>query len=578
MAHARSRSYRIGLTLALVASGAGVGLGLAPAGAQITAVKGSAYGVSANITLFGGAQTVAPTPTISLPPGGTNSAPSGSVKFGPATLFTSGQITVSSQGSVSGGSVTSSSTVNNITNTAGEIISAASAASTCTASGTGVTGSTTITNGVLQTDSGDDAAGDVHPATNAAIPTNPAPNTSMDGHIHVNGSTDTFTVVFNEQLTNADGSLTVNAIHEKLHGPTAIGDVIIGQSVCGVTGTAATTSTTAAGATTTTVAGATTTSSTATSTSTTATTATTTTLAAATTTTGATTTTAAGGTTTSSTLGTTTALSGGAYGYFASVGLFGGAPATRGPDPQVTLPPGGSTPLTASAPSGLAQYGPAQVFTSGRIDVSTEGTAGATPSVKSSASLSNVGPGPFVAATLGSTCSASSSGATGSATLSGGKLTTSEGTNLDSDADDTVIDLPANPAVNASFTGKIETVGDTFRLVLNEQTTTNGGITVNAAHFYLLGPTAVGEVIIGQSRCGSTTSTISAGGGGGTTGAGSGGGGGGLSSTGAEVARVFAVGLVLLMAGATTTFGVQGAMERHPALRRRMPWPTRRFF
>lgn len=575
MAHARSRSGTMGLTLALVVAGAGVGFGLAPAGAQITAVKGSAYGVSANITLFGGAQTVAPTPTITLPPGGTNSAPSGSVKFGPATLFTSGQITVSSQGSVSGGSVTSSSTVNNITSDAGEIITAASAASTCTASGTGVSGSTTITSGVLQTDSGDDAAGDVHPATTAPIPTNPAPNTSMDGHIHVNGTTDTFTVVFNEQVTNADGSLTVNAIHEKLHGPTAIGDLIVGQSVCGVTGTAATTSTTAAGATTTTVAAATTTSSTATTSTTAA--STTTTLAAATTTTGATTTTAASATTTSSTVGTTTALSGGAYGYFASVGLFGGAPATRGPDPQVTLPSGGSsTPITGSAPSGLAQYGPAQVFTSGRIDVSTEGTAGATPSVKSSASLTDVGPGPFVAATLSSTCSASSSGATGSATLSGGKLTTSEGTNLDSETDDTVIDLPANPAANASFTGKIETVGDTFRLVLNEQTTSTGGITVNAAHFYLLGPTAVGEVIIGQSRCGATTSTISAAGTGGTTGAGSGG--SGLSSTGAEVARLFAVGLVLLVLGATTTFWVQGAVERHPTLRRRMPWPTRRFF
>lgn len=207
--------------------------------------------------------------------------------------------------------------------------------------------------------------------------------------------------------------------------------------------------------------------------------------------------------------------------------------------------------------------------------MSTEGTGGANPSVKSSASVANVGPGPLVAATLSSTCSASPLGATGSVSVSGGKLTTSEGSNLASDADDTVVTLPASPAANTSFTGKIETVGDSFRLVLNEQTTSAGGITVNAAHLFLLGPTATGDVIIGQSRCGATTSAVSAGGGG--TGTVAGAGGSALGRTGADVGRLSALGMVLLLVGATTTFWMRGAVERHPALRR-MPWSTRRFF
>jgi hypothetical protein len=196
--------------------------------------------------------------------------------------------------------------------------------------------------------------------------------------------------------------------------------------------------------------------------------------------------------------------------------------------------------------------------------------------VKSSASVADVGPGPLVATTLGSTCSATSSGATGSATVTGGKLTISEGTNLDSDADDTVVNLPANPGANATFTGKIETVGDTFRLVLNEQTTSAGGITVNAAHIFLLGPTAVGDVIIGQSRCGATTSAVGGGSSGGTTSAG--GGGAQVASTGVEVFRLVALGLFLLAIGAATTVTVKGAVARYPALGRRMPWSRRRFF
>ncbi|MDQ2826817.1 MAG: hypothetical protein M3Y04_07650, partial [Actinomycetota bacterium] len=156
-------------------------------------------------------------------------------------------------------------------------------------------------------------------------------------------------------------------------------------------------------------------------------------------------------------------------------------------------------------------------------------------------------------------------------------LTTSEGTNLDSAADDTIVDLPANPAPNTSFTAKLETVGDTFRVVLNEQMTSAGSITVNAIHMYLLGPTAVGEAIIGQSRCSITTTAAASGtttGGGAATGAS----GGSLSSTGTDAFRLFVFALLLLAGGSTTSFWAnrRWGRQRGPVGRSRsMPWPKR---
>ena len=67
---------------------------------------------------------------------------------------------------------------------------------------------------------------------------------------------------------------------------------------------------------------------------------------------------------------------GSAYGYFLSVRLFGGDLMTSGPAPTVTLPsPGGSAAaVTATAANGVASAGPARFFTSGQLDVSTQGT------------------------------------------------------------------------------------------------------------------------------------------------------------------------------------------------------------
>ena len=570
MAKARFRANRIGVLVALVVAGVLSGAGVLPAAAQVTGVRGSAFGYQLlNVNLFGGTlNNVGPVPTVSLPAGGaaiplTATAASGNASVDPATFFTSGQLDVSTQGTTASGQVTSSARIANLNTSQAEVFTASLVTSTCTASSTGVTGSTSITGGTLQTDSGDDNPGNSipdHAAATVPVPANPAPNTTISGHIHVGNATDSFTYVFNEQIRNADGSITVNAAHQHLLGDIARGDLIIGQSVCGVTGAPAATTTTIAGATTTTTPGATTT----TVAGTTTTAAPTTTTIAATTTVPATTTTIGG------TPGT---VGGGAYGFFTSVALFGGAPASRGPAPTVTLPAGGSaSPLTATAPSGSAQFGPATLFTSDQLDVSTQGTPGGT--VTSSATVANTnksGQEQLTATKISSTCSASASGASGSATLTGAKLVTSLGANLDSDADDVVVQLPANPAPNTSFNGKIENVGDTFRVVVNEQVASSGSITVNAVHLFLLGPTAVGDLIIGQSRCALTAATT----GGGGTGSTSTGGGNQVATTGTDALRMVELALLLVAIGSTVTRGsrrLRGG-RRRPV--RSMPWARR---
>ncbi|HUQ62751.1 MAG TPA: hypothetical protein VM121_03240 [Acidimicrobiales bacterium] len=149
----------------------------------------------------------------------------------------SGPISVSTQGTAAGGSVTSSVEIGRRVPTdaasPGGIgpgpIQADEAHATCTATEKGVTGSTSFTNGILYTSTNPDGGG----ATQEPIPDNPPPNYTRSATInHVGGHP---TVVFNEQLVNTDGSLTVNAYHMLLFGPVAVGDQIVGQVTCGTT-------------------------------------------------------------------------------------------------------------------------------------------------------------------------------------------------------------------------------------------------------------------------------------------------------------------------------------------------------
>lgn len=250
------------LAAALTSAAAVVGTGQPASGAhtQVTAVTASAFGYHADeITLFGGAQSdTGPIPTVSLASDASNSpqtatASTGLVQYGPATLFTSDQITVSATGSLgTTGSATTSSEATNVNkamsqpSTGSEVLTADKVASTCTASASAIARSTTISNGTLRTDSGLDsnADGDYddtgdHAPVVVALPTDPAPGAFYDGHIHLSAtSRDDFRVVLNEQVTNLDGSRAVNAVHEYFgtsQQSVLKGHLLIAQSLCAAT-------------------------------------------------------------------------------------------------------------------------------------------------------------------------------------------------------------------------------------------------------------------------------------------------------------------------------------------------------
>ncbi len=254
-----------------------------------------------------------------------------------------------------------------------------------------------------------------------------------------------------------------------------------------------------------------------------------------------------------------TSVTGSAFGARGSVSLFGGPPQVFGPVATVTLPASGGD-ETDSAPSATFQAGPAVLLESGALNVSTQGTTGPSGSVTSTASVTGVadGPGPFLYQGVESTCTASESGVSGSTTIAGGVVET----RYDPDTEEPVATepVPGTPTPNLEITGTLDHVGDSFRIVFNEQITNpDGSLTVNGAHLFLLGPTAVGDVIIAQSVCGvaATATTTTAGPGGTTTTVGP----GGTTTTvgpGGTTTTVAPGGTTTTRPGATTTT-VRGA-------------------
>jgi hypothetical protein len=171
----------------------------------------------------------------------------------------------------------------------------------------------------------------------------------------------------------------------------------------------------------------------------------------------------------------------------------------------VTLPEGGSAAALAAADDDgvIAVYGPAVILggrypgtntgPTGPVVVSTKGKT----SVTSSASVKSIDAGVFTATSVRSTCTASKSGVKGSATVTNCVVVTA------SDADGnpkTTRTVPSKPPANLKISGK-NSIGDKFRLVFNEQKKAKDGtLTVVAVHLYLLGPLAIGEVVIAESH------------------------------------------------------------------------------
>ena len=191
------------------------------------------------------------------------------------------------------------------------------------------------------------------------------------------------------------------------------------------------------------------------------------------------------------------------------VGLFGGPAYVSGPVPKVDLPPGGSAvPITAAQPSHIAGAGPAVIFSSGQINVGTQGTIGANGSVQASATVNNVnanGTEKFTAQSMSASCTATESGFTATVTVNGGRVEVDEG-NPDVLGDETFVNVPTNPPVGHTIHGVIAATGDPpdeFDYVFNEQVVNpDGTITVSAGHQKLIGPIAVGDLYTAQVTCG----------------------------------------------------------------------------
>jgi hypothetical protein len=223
------------------------------------------------------------------------------------------------------------------------------------------------------------------------------------------------------------------------------------------------------------------------------------------------------------------AVTGSAYGYYSLIGLFGGPPTACGspsttpcPDPAVTLPAAGSTtPVTGSLASEDLVYGPAHIFDSGPITISTQGAPGATSTVTSSTSVQgctvlvsggcNAGQiyaGPFTASSVSSSCSADgSTNPTGSVTINSGQLTEAPpGTTTAG----TPITVPTNPTPNYTVSATFPDTGKVYTYVFNQQIVNpDGSLTVNAAHEYLNAGAngAQGDLIFGQVVCGAAPAT-----------------------------------------------------------------------
>ena len=271
--------------LAVVLAAAGLGLSAGSSAAAVTSLRGSACGYFVNVGLFGGPQNLrgcgqpdsAPatsqSPSVTLPAGGSASpvtqtdADGAAGIYGPATIFggiwpddvvsapPSGPITVKTQGTTGASGTVSSSADITLYATPPAVRCVGDPAGTanchapggfgpppvwgdslhveCSASENAVSGLTRFSRAFLATAT--DAGGSPLPNATEAVPDSPPANYTKHGVITNVG--DVFTVVFNEQIPNADGSLTVNAVHMYLFGPTAVGEVVKGQVTCGTTPT-----------------------------------------------------------------------------------------------------------------------------------------------------------------------------------------------------------------------------------------------------------------------------------------------------------------------------------------------------
>jgi hypothetical protein len=186
-------------------------------------------------------------------------------------------------------------------------------------------------------------------------------------------------------------------------------------------------------------------------------------------------------------------VSGHAYGESVDVTLLNAVHVTSGPTPYTgeLASNGSNSPLGGSLATVCVPAITCDVLSTGVLTVHTEGSTGASGTVKSTASVANVDAltGILTATLIYSECDIDSNGAaTGFTTLTSASL-------------DHTQSLAVNPGPNTqiALTGLV-----TGTLTLNEQIYDSGTntLTVNAIHIHLTaGSFGSGDIIIAQSQC-----------------------------------------------------------------------------
>jgi len=227
---------------------------------------------------------------------------------------------------------------------------------------------------------------------------------------------------------------------------------------------------------------------------------------------------------------TVTSATGDSWGYTVNISLFGGAQTPVNNQPEAST---SGQPVNYAA-TGTVKYGPATIFNSGPIAVTAAGNT-TLGSARSSSSLTNVGTwvgvavedtgwylaqkdtyvptlggemDPFIAASVHTECSVTDgSPAKASTTIVGGRTVSKDNSNAPYDmhyapVSPTAVDKDDTTA-STFVTGTLDHIGDSWKIRYNEQKASADGKTIEVwgAHLYLLGPTAVGDMWIGYSKC-----------------------------------------------------------------------------
>jgi hypothetical protein len=212
MPNTHRRLVRVG---ALAVGAAAIALVAGPAAAADPGANASAFGATANV--LNGTVKIPQTPTSTFPPGGTNST----LSLNLGTLGQVGALNATTTGDSAAGTSSASGSVAKVALLKTGVVPAISAdAVDATCSDTAPNapmGQTTLTNAKLGTTN----VLDLHPAANTKLINLPP----------------LAVVWLNQQTTNPDGSLTVNAIHVQVgalvNGVASVADVILGSATCG---------------------------------------------------------------------------------------------------------------------------------------------------------------------------------------------------------------------------------------------------------------------------------------------------------------------------------------------------------